>query len=67
MLQHSLFKNLPYPKEKDLTWRKYNLDNKKWESSSMPPYKTDFSQTINKDTILNLLKEKKNSNETITK
>lgn len=33
----------------------------------MPPYKTDFSQTINKDTILNLLKEKKKSNETITK
>ena len=64
---HSLFKSLPYPKEKDLTWRKYNLDNKKWESSSMPPYKTDFSQTINKDTILNLLKEKKKSNETITK
>lgn len=60
IVSHALFDTAPYPKEKDLTWKKYNLSNKKWETSSMPPYKTDFSQTINKKTLIELMQKKYN-------
>ena len=60
ILSHALFDVALYPKEKNLTWKKYNLSNKKWETSNMPPYKTDFSQTINKKTLIELMKKKYN-------
>lgn len=63
LLSHATFTSLPYPKTKDLTWKTYNLDLKKWVSSSMPPYKTDFNQSINKKILIELMKKKRNETE----
>ena len=41
----------PNPKEKDLSWTKYDLDSCKWIESGKPNYKTDFSKESKSDTI----------------
>lgn len=44
LLKEALFDCLPYPKDNDLSWYKYNTDDGKWHPCSLPPYKTDFNK-----------------------
>lgn len=39
--------NLNYPKEKDLSWKKQDLNTKKWVMTGKPPYKTDMKDKDN--------------------
>ncbi len=45
-----------HPKEKDLEWKTYNLDTRKWVPCGKPPYKTDFSKDFNKDELIKMIK-----------
>lgn len=57
MMERALFTVLPHPKEKDLTWKTYDLDSKKWVDCGKPPYKTDFSKDFNKDELIRMIKK----------
>lgn len=58
MIQKYHYSNtLPHPKEKDLTWKTYDLDSKKWVDCGKPPYKTDFSKDFNKDELIQMIKK----------
>lgn len=43
-------------KEKDLEWKTYNLDIRKWVPCGKPPYKTDFSKDFNRDELIKMIK-----------
>lgn len=57
MMERALFEVLPNPKEKDLTWKTYDVDNRKWVPCGKPPYKTDFSKDFNKDELIRMIKK----------
>lgn len=57
MMERALFEVLPNPKEKDLEWKTYDLDIRKWVPCGKPPYKTDFSKDFNKDELIKMIKK----------
>lgn len=57
MMKRALFDVLPNPKEKDLTWKTYDLDTRKWVPCGKPPYKTDFNKDFKKEDLIKMIKE----------